>query len=150
MPVYVLDTSALLTVLNDEEGADAVLGILAAARREEESSEATTVHLPFMALMELEYLTLRVLGQEETQKVITTVKAWPVELRESTEGWRSEAAMVKATTSLSVADAWICGLARLLRAELVHPGAHKVHKDPEYEAVGGLRSLGLPYKTEAE
>jgi hypothetical protein len=25
-----------------------------------------------------------------------------------------------------------------------------VHKDPEYEAVGGLRSLGLPYKTEAE
>ncbi len=143
MPVYVLDTSALLTVLNDEEGADAVLGILANARREGGSSEATTVYLPFMALMELEYLTLRKLSREETQKVITTVKAWPVKLRESTEAWRSEAAMIKATTSLSVADAWICGLARLLGAELVH-------KDPEYEAVGGLRSLGLPYKTEEE
>ncbi|MCZ7570689.1 MAG: hypothetical protein M5U01_19175 [Ardenticatenaceae bacterium] len=59
MPVYVLLTSARVTVLNDEEGADGVLGILAAAGREEESSEATRVHLPFMALMELEYLTLR-------------------------------------------------------------------------------------------
>jgi len=142
MPVYVLDTSALLTVLNDEEGADAVLAILAAARGEEKSSQSTTVHLPFMALMELEYLTLRKLSQEETQKVITMVKAWPVELSESTEGWRSEAAMIKATTNLSVADAWICGLAKLLGAELVH-------KDPEYEAVDGLRSLRLPCKTEA-
>ena len=143
MPVYVLDTSALLTVLNDEEGADVVLEILAAACREEESSEAITVHLPFMALMEMEYLMLRRLSQKETQKVITTVKAWPVELRESSEEWRSEAAMVKATTRLSVADAWICGLARLLGAELVH-------KDPEYEAVDGLRSLCLPFKAEAE
>lgn len=131
-----------MTVLNDEEGADVVLGILAAAGREEESSEATTVHLPFMALMEPEPLTLRTLSQEETQKVLTTVKAWPVELGESTEGWRSAAAMVKATTSLSVADAWICGSARLLGADLVH-------KDPEYEAVGGLRSLRLPDKTAA-
>lgn len=139
MPAYVLDTSALLTVLNDEEGADAVLGILSATRREEEGSEATTVYLPFMALMELEYLTLRRLSPEEAQKVITMVKAWLVELRESTEEWRSEAAIVKATTSLSVTDAWICGLARLLGAELVH-------KDPEYDAVDGLRSFRLPYK----
>jgi len=101
MPVYVLDTSTLLTVLNDEEGADAVLAILAAACGEEKSSQSTTVHLPFMALMELEYLTLRKLSQEETQKVITMVKAWPVELSESTEGWRSEAAMIKATMALS-------------------------------------------------
>lgn len=140
MPAYVLDTSALLTVLNDEEGADTVTEILTAALREGESDEATTVYLPFMALMELEYLMRRKLSPEEVQKVITTVKAWPVELRESTEEWRSEAAMVKATTNLAVADAWICGLARLLGAELVH-------KDPEYDTVDGLRSLRLPYKT---
>ena len=34
----------------------------------------------------------------------------------STEVWRHEAATVKATTPVSVADAWICGLARLLDA----------------------------------
>lgn len=136
MPAYVLDTSAILTVLNSEEGADQVLRILDEARSEDEK-QRTSVYLPFMALMELEYLTLRALSEPETQRVITTVKAWPVELRESTEEWRHEAARVKATASLSVADAWICGLARLLGAELVH-------KDPEYDAVAGLRALRLP------
>ncbi len=121
MPTYVLDTSAILTVLNSEEGADRVLRILDEARSEE-GKRRTSVYLPFMALMELEYLTLRVLSEPETQQVITTVKAWPVELRESTEEWR-EAARVKATTGLSVADAWICGLAGLLGAELVHKGS---------------------------
>jgi hypothetical protein len=38
-----------------------------------------------------------------------------------------------------VADAWICGLARLLDAELVH-------KDPEYDTVPDLKALQLPYK----
>lgn len=136
MSAYVLDTSAVLTVLNSEEGADRVLRILDEARSEEEK-QRTLVYLPFMALMELEYLTLRALSEPETQQVITTVKAWPVELRESTEEWRHEAARAKATASLSVADAWICGLARLLGAELVH-------KDPEYDAVAGLRAVRLP------
>ncbi|MFQ6015241.1 MAG: PIN domain-containing protein [Anaerolineae bacterium] len=136
MPIYVLDTSALLTVLNDEEGADQVLDLLAVAGDEERQPEATTVYLPFVALMELEYLTRRTVSEAQTQQVIMMVKAWPVQLRESTEEWRHEAAEVKATTSLSVADAWICGLARLLDAQLVH-------KDPEYDAVDGLKSFRL-------
>jgi len=47
--------------------------------------------------------------------------------------------MVKAKTSLSVADAWIASLALLHQAELVH-------KDPEFESVPDLPMTKLPYK----
>ncbi len=109
MSGYVLDTSALLTVLNNEPGVDTVLSILEAAR----SGEAQ-VYLPFMVLMELEYLSLRQRSQDETRWILTLVKAWPVEIEDSTQEWRHEAARVKATTPLSIADAWICSLACLM------------------------------------
>ena len=64
MSRYVLDTSALLTVLNNEPGVEIVVSILEAAR-----SEEAQIYLPFMALMELEYLTLRRHSPEETQRV---------------------------------------------------------------------------------
>lgn len=134
MSRYVLDTSAVLTVLNEEDGVETVLDILEAAH-----SGGASVYLPFMTLMELEYLGLHKHGQEKTRQVMNLVEAWPVQTEHSTDEWRDEAARVKATTSLSVADAWICSLARLLDAELVH-------KDPEYDAVAGLKALRLPRK----
>jgi predicted nucleic acid-binding protein len=134
MSGYVLDTSALLTVLNNEPGVEAVLDVLEAA-----GSGEVRVYLPFMALMELEYLSLRQRSREATRGILTLVEAWPVEIEESTQEWRHEAARVKAIASISLADAWICGLACLMDAELVH-------KDPEYDGVPGLRALQLPYK----
>ncbi len=135
MSRYVLDTSAVLTILNDEKGAKTVLDILEDAR-----SEKALVYLPFMALMELEYLGLRKRGREKTQQILNLVEAWPVQLTHSTDEWRHEAAHVKAITSLSVADAWICSLARMVDAELVH-------KDPAYDAVTGLKTLRLLHKS---
>jgi predicted nucleic acid-binding protein len=135
MSRYVLDTSAVLAVLNDEEGIETVLDLLEAAH-----SGGTLVYMPFMALMELEYLNLRRHGQEETERVLNLVEAWPVEIEHSTEEWRHEAARVKATSPVSVADAWICSLARLLDAELVH-------RDPEYDTVPDLKVLQLPYRS---
>jgi predicted nucleic acid-binding protein len=134
MPSYVLDTSAILTVLQDEPGTRVVLDLLESAR-----SGNVIVYLPFMTLMELEYQSLRRFGPGETQHVLNLVSAWPTESTHSTDVWRHEAATVKATASVSVADAWICGLARLLNAELVH-------KDPEYDTVPELRAVHLPYK----
>jgi len=135
MSRYILDTSAVLTVLNDEQGVETVLSILKTAR-----SGDVQVHLPFMALMELEYLSLRRHSQGETQRVLKLVEAWPVEIEHSTDEWGHAAARVKAASPVSVADAWICGLAHLLDAELVH-------KDPEYDAVPNLKALRLPCKS---
>ena len=134
MPAFVLDTSAVLTVLNREEGLDLVLNLLNKAKDHQD-----VLYIPFMALMELEYLLLRRVSFEETMAILMLVGAWPVHVQESTEEWCHQAAMVKAKTSLSVADAWIASLALLHQAELVH-------KDPEFESVPDLPMTKLPYK----
>jgi len=134
MPSYVLDTSAILTILQNEPGTQAILELLESAR-----SENAIVYLPFMTLMELEYQSLRRFGPGETQRILSLVNAWPVEITHSTEAWQHEAAAVKATAQVSVADAWICSLARLLNGQLVH-------KDPKYDTVPDLKALQLPYK----
>ncbi len=132
MSSYVLDTSALFTILNDEEGIETVLNLLGTAQ-----SGEVTIYLPFMALMELAYLSLRRHDKQKTQWALNLVKAWPVEEKYPTEAWLHEAARVKAMRQVSLADAWICSLALLLGAQLVH-------KDPEYDAVPELNALRLP------
>ena len=138
MPGYILDTSAILTVLQDEPGTQTVLELLESARAGD-----IAVHLPFMALMELEYQSLRRLGPGETHRILGLVSSWPVRIAQSTEPWQHEAAQIKVSAQVSVADAWICSLARLLDAELVH-------KDPEYDTVTDLQVLRLPYKPRTE
>jgi predicted nucleic acid-binding protein len=134
MTAFVLDTSAILTVLNQEDGLETVIDLLDQAR-----SNQVIVYVPFMALMELEYLLLRRISAEETEYLLTLVQAWPIQVIESGEGWRRRAAAVKAQTSLSVADAWNASLALWHNAQLVH-------KDPEYEQAPRLAMLALPYK----
>lgn len=134
MTPFVLDTSAVLTVLNREDGLDTVLQCL-----DEAKDKQGIVYIPFMVLMELEYLLLRKISPGETLAILTMVRAWPIEVVESTEEWRHQAAMIKSQTPLSVADAWIASLAMLNQAELMH-------KDPEYEQVTMLSMVRLPYK----
>ena len=134
MTSYVLDTSALLTVLNQEDGLDTVLSLLDMA-----TEGQATVYVPFMVLMELEYLLLRKIGPEETQRILALINAWPIAVPESDPGWRHQAAITRATATLSMADAWNAALALALEASLVH-------KDPEYESVAHLRMVKLPYK----
>jgi predicted nucleic acid-binding protein len=134
MRAFVLDTSAILTVLNQEDGLETVVELLDKAK-----TGQATVYLPFMALMELEYLLLRKISAEETEYLLTLVQAWPVQVVESSEEWRRQAATMKAQTLLSVADAWSASLALWRNAQLVH-------KDPEYEQIPRLLILTLPYK----
>jgi predicted nucleic acid-binding protein len=70
------------------------------------------------------------------------IDEWLAETVESTQAWREVAAVVKSRGKISVADAWVAGLALLMDAELVH-------KDPEFEAVSDLRVVQLPYKDPA-
>ena len=150
MPGHVLDTSALLALLRDEPGAQRVLEILGSGvtgevheprapygAEEGEDEAAPPVLLPFVAVMELEYRAERLWGRYRADRLSALVRAWPVELIESSPLWRREAAAVKAAHRLSLAEAWICSLAMISSARLVH-------KDPEYDAVRGLESLRLP------
>jgi predicted nucleic acid-binding protein len=134
MKSYVLDTSALLTLFKDEDGAQEVEEILEAC-----SDGRSRAYLPFMSLMEFEYLTLRVKGREAVDGAIRMIQTWPVERIESYPEWGRKAAWVKSRFPLSVADAWNAALALIVDAELVH-------KDPEYDPIRGLRHRRLPYK----
>jgi len=153
VPGYVLDTSALLAMLRDEPGAARVLEILGSSLDSSRSvvhepatpygadswapAEEAPVYLPFIAVMELEYRAERLWGRYQADRLSALVRAWPVELVESSPLWRREAAAVKAGHRLSLADAWICSLALIQNARLVH-------RDPEYDAVRGLEVVRLP------
>ena len=127
----VLDTSAIMAVLEDEPERAKVTEMLANAR-----GGSGTIYAPFVALMEVEYKLLRRVGLERTEAAMSLLEGWPVQIVESNPSWRRQAAAIKSRGHLSLADAWMAGLAMLLKAELVH-------KDPEFDSVPGLKSARL-------
>jgi len=136
-PIYVLDTSAWLTLIEDEAGADTVQDILEKAK----SGEATVL-VSFMSFMEVYYITLQERGANEARERVNLMAALPVLRVESTRALGIAAAELKAEHRLSVADAWIAALAE-------ERGATLVHKDPEFEQVEAIKVLRLPYKSAA-
>lgn len=136
--VYVLDTSAWLTLIEDEAGADLVQAILEKARAGE-----VVVLVSFMSFMEVYYITLQERDQSEAQVRVDLMAAAPGLRVESTETLGTLAGELKAHHRLSVADAWIAALAKERNATLVH-------KDPEFGQVEAtIQFLQLPYKVGA-
>ena len=134
-PRYVLDTSALLTLIEDEAGADQVQTLLEQAKRGEVS-----LLVSFISFMEIYYISLQERGQEEAHERMQLMAALSVLRVESTETLAVLAGQLKAAHRLSVADAWIAALAQERDATLVH-------KDPEFEQLEEtVKVLKLPYK----
>ena len=136
LTVYVLDTSAWLTLIEDEPGADTVQSLLEAAQ-----AGGAILLTSFMSYMEVYYITRQERGVEEAQARIYLMTALPVLRIESSARLSVQAAEIKATRRVSVADAWIAALAGEHEATLVH-------KDPEFDQVAELtQTMALPYKT---
>lgn len=128
---YLLDTSAVMTLLEDEDGAERVEMLL----RDED------VLLPFMTLLEIYYIPLREHSEDVADIRYAMLKhsgatiLWGVD-----EPLLLTAGRLKAPYRLSLADALIAALAMRHQAVLVH-------KDPEMEALADLLQLEtLPYK----
>lgn len=137
LTVYVLDTSAWLTLIEDENGADTVQKLLEAAQ----AGEAILL-TSFMSYMEVYYITLQERDADEARERIDLMTALPVLRVESSTRLGINAAEIKAHYRLSAADAWIAALANEHEAMLVH-------KDPEFEQVAALiEVMTLPYKTQ--
>jgi len=133
--VYVLDTSAWLTLIEDEAGADSVQELLEKARAGE-----IVVLVSFMSFMEVYYITLQERDKSEAQARLDLMATLPALRVDSTTALGLLAGELKANHRLSVADAWIAALAKERQATLVH-------KDPEFEQVEAtLKVLKLPYK----
>jgi len=132
--LWVLDTSALLCLKEDEAGADEVERVL---RRHGPRGD---VFVSFISLMEYYYVICQSLGEAEARRAYLQVKQLPLKVVESDEELGLAAGRIKASARLSVADAWVAATAERLDAVLVH-------KDPEFEQVKRLLRLqALPYK----
>jgi len=128
---FLLDTSALFSLLEEEAGADRVDSLLRSEK----------VYLPWVALFEMHYVSRQERGEDVANGRLALLKKLPAEIIwQHDEPSLLRASQFKAQNRLSLADALIAGLASQL-------GAVLVHKDPEFEALKGAVDLeSLPYK----
>ncbi|CAN5378079.1 type II toxin-antitoxin system VapC family toxin [soil metagenome] len=132
----VLDTSAIVCVLEDEPGADLVEERLAAARAQKIRLGASCV-----SLVEVYYKAHQYDGPAHASGLISTIKSWPIEFVYPDEALCLAAGELKASFRLSFADAFVAATAQ-------QAGALLLHKDPEFEALRGMVKLhALPYKS---
>jgi predicted nucleic acid-binding protein len=134
-PVFLLDTSALMTLRDEEPGAERVAELLALAA----SGQARALAC-FMTRMELLYRVWKDEGEAEGRLVYEQCASLPLEWVHQTEALLVRAGEFKALHPVSVADAWIAACADL-------HGAILVHKDPEFRAVP-IRQEFLPFKAQ--
>jgi len=127
----VLDSSALLTLWNDEEGADRVAELLGSGKK---------IYISFMTLMECRYRIWKNVDRQESARFSEYLDLLPLEVVGLTEAIFDLAVEIKATYNLSVCDGWSIATAISTRSLLVH-------KDPEFEQVANRLQLEpLPYK----
>ncbi|OGR96497.1 MAG: hypothetical protein A2V88_09545 [Elusimicrobia bacterium RBG_16_66_12] len=132
--IFVLDTSALLCLKENEPGAAEVEAIL------RQGGKKGTVFISFMSVMELSYVLEQEQGETAARQGVLQLKQLPIQIVESDEPLGLAAARIKAGYKLSVADAWIAATAERL-------GATLVHKDPEFKHLAKLvRLRDLPWK----
>jgi len=131
---YVLDTSALLALQNDEPGGERVEEIFEAAM-----TGNAVVFGSFMSLMEVFYRVWKDDGEAMGRTAYLQCQALPLTWVHESAPLLEAAAGLKALHPMSLADAWIAATALQCDAILVH-------KDPEFDSVPGLSAERLPYK----
>jgi predicted nucleic acid-binding protein len=124
---YVFDTSALLTLWNDEEGADLADHLL---------RSGMPVGVSFMSIMEGRYRIWKNAGRAESDEFSNYVDLLPVRRIDINDQIFEKAIEIKATNSLSVCDSWIVATA-------VATDSILVHKDPEIEKVRAIVKLKM-------
>ena len=122
MPAFCLDTSAILTLRDDEPGAERVATLL---------DGPDLCFACFITRMEVLYRVWKDEGEGSGRLAYEQLQSLPIEWVDQTEPLLLEASRIKALHRLSVADAWIAAAALLSRATLLH-------KDPEFEAITEL------------
>lgn len=129
---FVLDASAILTLIDDEDGAERVEQIL----------KKNDVIVSWVALTEVMYISRQEKGEETALKRYATIKQMGVKIMwNANEPLLLTAAYLKADHRISFADA-------IIAATAIHQQAILLHKDPEYEALREQVEMeALPYKS---
>ena len=117
---WLLDTSALLALREDEGGAERVADLLQAAQ----SGESRCL-VCFMSRMEVLYRVWKDEGERSAHLADAQLQSLPLAWVSCSDQLLERAAALKACHPLSVADAWIAAAAQ-------QEGAVLVHKDPQF------------------
>lgn len=125
----VLDSYALLALLNDEPGAARVEDLLRRAEAGEVELSLSVINLGGLA-----YIVERRWGPEKLRAVLAYIEETKIQLVAVDQPRVLVAAHVKAQNPLSFADAFAVALAQELSATLLTG-------DPEFEAVSGQISI---------
>lgn len=120
-----LDTSALLAFVEDEQGADRV----------EEALRIPATIIPWPVLLEFYYVTLRAHGEAEADARLAMLKQLDVIIE-----WGMDQAAVLASARLKTAHRLSLGDA-MIAAFALRCGATLVHKDPDFERLAHVLPL---------
>jgi len=128
---FVLDTSALMTLIEQEQGAERVRDII----------QKNSIILPWLSILEVVYITRRELGEEEALMRYALLKKLNAKIIwNADEALLLQAAQIKSSNALSLADSVIAAIASQNNAVLLH-------KDPEYEQLRNVIEMEiLSYK----
>ena len=131
----VLDTSAVISFLCDEEGADLVESYLLKAKK-----GSLTVYLSFATIAEVFSSAIKKEGKDRAELYVASIKSWQVKWVHSSEERCLSAGALKARYKMSFADSFIAATA-------LHLDAVLVHKDPEFDPLKSILPMeSLPYK----
>lgn len=122
MTRFCLDTSALLTLRDDEPGADQV---------EQALEGPVRCTACFITRMEVLYRVWTDEGEQAGRLAYEQLQALPIDWLEASDPLLISASQIKATHALSLADSWIAAAA-------LHSGATLLHKDPVFQVIDGL------------
>lgn len=134
MSGFLLDTSALLALRDDEPGASKVATLL-----HETGTGGEACHGCFISLMEVLYRVWRDEGESAGRQAYRLCLALPIHWIHESSALLENAARIKATHTLSMGDAWIAAAA-------LEVGAVLVHKDPGFENLP-ISQERLPYQS---
>lgn len=131
---YVLDTSAILALWNEEDGASFVEKVL------RDRPQQRTVFISFMTFMECRYRLWKDQGKNAADELFRTLSLLPATRVDVDDALLMTASELKAQYRISVADSWIIATAITRKATLVH-------KDPEFDVLTDRVAMkALPYK----
>ena|SRR3989337_2221798 len=139
MSEYVFDTSALLTFIENEEGADLVENLLMKSVDNRDKIFISTV-----TAIEIYYVSVQEQGKSVAEERLGLIENLPLIQESLIPSLTKIIGEIKAAKSMSFADCCIAGLAK-------HKSAILVHKDPEFEQIEDeIKQLKLPYKKKSK
>lgn len=132
---YVLDTSAILAFIENEEGVGEVEKLLQKALDDE-----IVLTISIVSCIEVSYISWQEQGDQAAVERLQLINDLTITQEPVDSQLIRIIGEIKAVKTMSFADCCIAGLAKFKQATLVH-------KDPEYEQIADeIKQLKLPYK----